>query len=48
MASGGSGFQRADKKWCGKWKDADGKWRYLYRKSKAEAKVALSAPNKTG
>jgi hypothetical protein len=48
MASEGSVFQRADKKWCGKWKDADGKWRYLYRKSKAEAKVALSAPNKTG
>ena len=41
MASEGSVLQRADKKWCGKWKDADGKWRYLYRKSKAEAKKSL-------
>jgi integrase len=43
MASEGSVFQRADKKWCGKWKDADGKWRYLYRKTKQEAKSALRA-----
>jgi len=34
-------FQRKDGKWCGKWKDASGKWRYLYRKTKAEAKQAL-------
>ncbi len=43
MASEGSVFQRADKKWCGKWKDADGEWRYLYRRTKAEAKSALRA-----
>ena len=43
MASESSVFQRADKKWCGKWKDADGKWRYLYRKTKQEAKQALRA-----
>ena len=43
MASEGSVFQRADKKWCGKWKDADGKWRYLYRRTKVEAKQALRA-----
>ncbi len=41
MASEGSVFQRADKKWCGKWKDASGKWRYLYRRTKAEAKTGL-------
>ena len=40
-SSEGSVFQRADKKWCGKYKDADGKWRYLYRRTKAEAKTAL-------
>lgn len=40
-SSEGSVFQRADKKWCGKWKDASGKWRYLYRRTKAEAKAAL-------
>lgn len=34
-------FQRKDGKWCGKWKDASGKWRYLYRKTKARAKTAL-------
>jgi integrase len=39
--SEGSVFRRKDGKWCGKWKDANGKWRYLYRKSKAEAKQAL-------
>ncbi len=43
MASEGSVFQRADKKWCGKWKDANGKWSYLYRKTKQEAKQALRA-----
>jgi hypothetical protein len=37
----GSVFRRADGKWCAKWKDATGTWRYLYRKSKAEAKKAL-------
>ena len=39
--SEGSVFRRKDGKWCAKWKDASGKWRYLYRKSKAEAKQAL-------
>ena len=39
--SEGSVFQRKDGKWCGKWKDASGKWRYLYRKTKGEAKTAL-------
>src|SRR5215203_200993 len=40
--SEGSVFQRkSDGKWCGKWKDANGKWRYLYRKSRGEAKQAL-------
>ena len=41
--SEGSIFQRKDGNWCGKWKDATGKWRYLYRKTKAEAKAALRA-----
>jgi integrase len=39
--SEGSVFRRADGKWCAKWKDATGTWRYLYRKSKAEAKKDL-------
>jgi integrase len=39
--SEGSVFRRKDGKWCGKWKDANGEWRYLYRKTKAEAKQAL-------
>lgn len=39
--SEGSVFQRKDGSWCGKWKDATGKWRYLYRKTKAESKAAL-------
>jgi integrase len=41
--SEGSIYQRKDGNWCGKWKDATGKWRYLYRKTKAEAKAALRA-----
>jgi integrase len=41
--SKGSIFQRKSGSWCGKWKDATGKWRYLYRKTKAEAKAALRA-----
>ena len=41
MSSEGSVFQRKDGKWCAKYKDADGKRRYLYRKSKSEAKQAL-------
>jgi hypothetical protein len=39
--SEGSVFQRKDGKWCAKWKNATGKWRYLYRSSEAEAKRAL-------
>ena len=39
--SEGSVFRRKDGKWCGKWKDASGQWKYLYRKTKAEAKQAL-------
>src|SRR5829696_9440442 len=39
--SEGSVFRRKDEKWCAKYKDASGKWRYLYRKSKQEAKQAL-------
>jgi integrase len=39
--SEGTVYRRKDGRWCAKWKDASGKWRYLYRKSKAEAKQAL-------
>jgi hypothetical protein len=39
--SEGSVFQRSDGRWVAKYKDAQGKWRYLYRKSKTEAKQAL-------
>jgi integrase len=41
LSSEGSVFRRKDGKWCAKWKDASGKWKYLYRKTKAEAKQAL-------
>lgn len=41
MVSEGSVFQRADKKWCGKYKDAHGKWRYLYGKTKPEVRRKL-------
>lgn len=41
--SEGSVYQRADGRWCAKYKDTTGKWRYLYRKSKGEAKQALRA-----
>ncbi len=37
----GSVYRRKDGRWCAKWKDASGAWRYRYRKSKAEAKAAL-------
>jgi integrase len=37
----GSVFRRKDGRWVAKWKDVNGKWRYLYRKSKGEAKRAL-------
>jgi integrase len=39
--SEGTVFERSDGRWCAKWKDANGKWRYLYRKTKGEAKQAL-------
>jgi hypothetical protein len=31
--SEGTVFQRSDGRWCAKWKDARGDWKYLYRKS---------------
>jgi integrase len=39
--SEGTVSQRSDGRWCAKYKDARGTWRYLYRKSKVEAKKAL-------
>lgn len=40
--SEGSVFQRkSDAKWCAKYKDASGKWRYLYRKTRPEVRAAL-------
>ena len=41
--SEGTIFQRSDGRWCAKYKDARGSWRYLYRKSKGEAREALRA-----
>ena len=41
--SEGTVFQRSDGRWCAKYKDARGSWRYLYRKSKGEARKALRA-----
>ena len=39
--SEGSVFKRRDGRFCAKYEDATGKTRYLYRKSKSEAKQAL-------
>ena len=39
--SEGSVYQRKDGRWVVKWKDINGKWRYLYRKSKTKARLAL-------
>jgi integrase len=39
--SEGTVFHRSDGRWCAKYKDIRGKWKYLYRKSKGEAKRAL-------
>jgi integrase len=39
--SEGSVFQRSDGRWVAKYRDAEGKWRYIYRKSKTEARQAL-------
>lgn len=41
MSTDGYVFQRKDGRWCGKYKDAADKWKYLYRKTKREAKAAL-------
>lgn len=41
MSTKGSFFKRKDQKWCGRYKDGSGKWRYLYRKTKGEARTAL-------
>ncbi len=41
MASEGSVYQRKDGRWVAQYKDARGKTRYLYRKTKNEAKKAL-------
>jgi integrase len=37
----GSVYRRKDGRWVGKYQDLEGSWRYLYRKSKQEAKQAL-------
>jgi len=37
----GSVYQRKDGRWVGKFKDLEGSWRYVYRKSKADVKEAL-------
>jgi integrase len=39
--SEGSVFRRKDGKWCGKYKDLDGRYRYLYRRTKSEVRLAL-------
>ena len=41
MATEGSVYQLKDGRWCAQYRDAKGKVRYIYRKSKAEAKQAL-------
>ena len=41
MASEGSVYQRKDGRWCAQYRDAKDNARYIYRKSKAEAKKAL-------
>lgn len=40
-SSEGCVFRRKDGKWCAKWKDSHGKYRYIYRKTRAEAKSVL-------
>jgi integrase len=37
----GSVYQRKDGRWVAKYQDLEGSWRYIYRKSKGEAKQAL-------
>src|SRR5215203_3530083 len=41
MATEGSVYQRRDGRWVAQYRDAKGKTRYLYRKTKGEAKKAL-------
>ena len=41
MKSNGTVYWRKDGRWCVKYTDATGRWRYVYRQSKAEAKQAL-------
>lgn len=41
MTAEGSLYKRKDGRWCGQYRDARGKVRYLYRKTKNEAKKAL-------
>lgn len=41
MNDNGSVFRRSDGRICAKYKDATGKWRYMYRSTKTEAKAAL-------
>jgi integrase len=41
MATEGSVYQRKDGRWCAQYRDAKDKVRYIYRKTKAEAKKAL-------
>lgn len=41
MSSEGSVYQRKDGRWCAQYRDAKDKTRYIYRKTKAEAKKAL-------
>ena len=41
MATEGSVYQRKDGRWVAQYRDARGKVRYLYRRTKGEAKQAL-------
>src|SRR5215207_6549941 len=41
MTAEGSVYQRKDVRWVAQYRDARGKVRYVYRKSKGEAKKAL-------
>ncbi len=41
MSDNGSVFRRKDGRICAKYKDATGKWRYIYRQNKTDAKAAL-------
>lgn len=41
MNDNGSVYKRGDGRWCGKYKDTNDKWRYIYRKTKKEVKQAL-------